>query len=327
VLRSKFDRWLAGKAEEEGAMLVPGIHVDRLLQEEGRTVGVAAGEEEIRANVVIVAEGANSFLVQQAGLRGRLPTDEVALGVKELIGLPREVLEDRFHLAGEEGTAYNIVGFATGGVSGGGFLYTNKESLSVGLVMQVKDLVASKRKPSDLMEEFLAHPMIAPLVKGGKLLEYGAHLVMEGGLEMMPRLYTDGLVVVGDAAGLSINNGFVVRGMDLAIGSAVAAADAITEANARKDFSAQSLSAYQAKLDQSYVMADMRTYARAPQFLTTERLYHEYPAMLTDLMTQIYSHEAQPKKHLMPILMQSLKDSQISFFELTRDVMNGVRAL
>ncbi len=62
--------------------------------------------------------------------------------------------------------------------------------------------------------------MIAPLIKGGKLLEYGAHLVPEGGVAMMPRLSTGGMLVVGDAAGFGINNGFVVRGMDLAIGSA-----------------------------------------------------------------------------------------------------------
>ena len=124
-------------------MLVPGIKVDRVLAKDGeRVIGVAAGDEEMLADVVIAADGANSFLAQEAGLRGRIPTDQVAVGVKELIGLPREMIEERFHLTGDEGAAYAIVGFATRGVPGGGFLYTNKDSLSVGLVMQVDDLVA-----------------------------------------------------------------------------------------------------------------------------------------------------------------------------------------
>ena len=223
--------------------------MDRLLRDGDRVTGVAAGEDELYADVVIAADGANSFLAQEAGLRGRIPTHQIAVGVKELIGLPRETIEERFHLAGDEGAAYAIVGFATGGVAGGGFLYTNKESLSVGLVMQLDELLASRRKPADILDEFLAHPMVAGLVRGGKLLEYGAHLVPEGGIEMMPRLAAGGMLVVGDAAGFTINNGFVVRGMDLAIGSAIAAADAVLEAKARGDFSEQGLSLYQQKLE------------------------------------------------------------------------------
>jgi electron transfer flavoprotein-quinone oxidoreductase len=230
-------------------------------------------------------------------------------------------------LTGNEGAAYAMVGFATRGVSGGGFLYTNKDSLSVGLVIQLDKLLESRLNPADILEEFLGHPMVAPLIKDGKLLEYGAHLVPEGGVEMMPRLYTGGMLVAGDAAGLTINNGFVVRGMDLAIGSGIAAADAVLEARTRKDFSAQGLSVYQTKLDQSFVMADMRTYSRTTQFMKNERLFAAYPEMLADLMTRIYTQQSQPKQHLMPELLSSLKDSHVSLFDLGRDGLNGVRSL
>src|SRR5512135_2503728 len=81
ILRGKFDRWFAEKAEAAGAMLVPGIKVDRVLREDGKVVGVAAGDEEIRADVVIAADGANSFLAQEAGLRSRLPPAQVGMGV------------------------------------------------------------------------------------------------------------------------------------------------------------------------------------------------------------------------------------------------------
>jgi len=327
VLRGKFDRWFAEKAEAAGAMLVTGIRVDKVLIEGGRVVGIAAGDEEIRGDVVIAADGANSFLAQEAGLQERIPTNQMALGVKELIGLPRQVIEDRFHLTGSEGAAYSIVGCVSGGVTGGGFLYTNLDSLSVGLVMNLDELVQNQLQPPEILEEFLSHPLIAPMVKDGTLLEYGAHLVVEGGIERMPRLYKDGMLVVGDAAGFSINNGFVVRGMDLAIGSGLAAAETVIEAKARNDFSAQGLSAYAQKLEASYVMADMHTYARTPGFLKNRRLYKAYPEMLTNLMGQIYQQEAQPKKHLMQLLLKSLKESRISLFDLVKDGFMGGRTL
>ncbi len=327
VLRAKFDRWLAGKAEAAGAMLVPGIKVEKVLREGDRIVGIVAGEEEMRADVIIAADGANSFLAQEAGLRGRIPTEQVAVGVKEVIGLPRQVIEERFHLASGEGAAYSIVGFATRGVAGGGFLYTNLDSLSIGLVINLKSILDARLNPADILEDFLTHHMVAPLVKDGALLEYGAHLVPEGGVEMMPRLYTDGMMVVGDAAGLSINNGFVVRGMDLAIGSAQAAVEAVLEARSKNDFSAESLSTYQKKLDASYVMADMHTYSRAPEFMLNQRLFQSYPEMLAEIMTKIYCVDARPKEHLVPYVMKSLKDKHISVWDVTKDGINGARAL
>jgi electron transfer flavoprotein-quinone oxidoreductase len=327
VLRARFDRWLADRAEEAGAMLVTGIKVDRVLKESGRVVGVAAGDEEMHADVVIAADGAFSFITQDAGLREKPTAEQTAIGVKELIGLPREVIEDRFHLRGNEGAAYAIVGWATRGVPGGGFLYTNLDSISLGIVAPIADLVKNKVRSGEMMEAFKHHPMIATLIHGGRLLEYGAHIVPEGGLNAMPRLYGDGILVIGDAAGLGINSGFVVRGMDLAIGSAVAAAEAVAGAKERGDFSAQTLSSYQQRLDQSSVMADMRTYARAPRFFQNERLYSDYPELLERIMTRIYTGDGQPKERIFPMVMSSTRAGNVSVFDLIRDVMEGMRAL
>jgi electron transfer flavoprotein-quinone oxidoreductase len=327
VLRGKFDRWLADQAEEAGAMLVPGIKVERVLKENGRVMGVSAGDEEMHADVVIAADGAFSFITQDAGLRDKPESDDTAIGVKELIGLPREVIEERFHLKGNEGAAYAIVGWATRGVPGGGFLYTNIDSLSIGIVAPIAGLVKNKVRSGEMMENFMHHPMIAPLVAGGKLLEYGAHIVPEGGLKAMPRLFGAGILAIGDAAGLGINSGFVVRGMDLAIGSAMAAAETILEAKASGNFSAEALGAYRTKLDQTSVMADMRTYANAPHFFQNERLYTTYPEMLEQVMTRIYTGTTQPKEHILPVLMKSTRESEISIFDLIRDVMGGLRAL
>ena len=327
VLRGKFDRWLADQAEAAGAMLVPGIKVEGVILDGARVLGVRAGDEEMLADVVIAADGAFSFITQAAGLRGKPDAEHNAIGVKQLIGLPREVIEERFRLQGDEGAAHAIVGWATRGIPGGGFLYTNIDSLSIGIVAPIDGLVKNKVRSGDMLEDFLHHPSIAPLIQGGKTLEYGAHIVPEGGLDAMPKLYGGGILAVGDAAGLGINSGFVVRGMDLAIGSAMAAAETVREARARQDFSEQSLSAYKQKLDGSPIMADMRTYRRAPRFFQNPRMYQDYPAMLTGLMERIYLGDGQPKEHILPMLMKTTKESGVSVFDLVRDVLEGMRAL
>jgi electron transfer flavoprotein-quinone oxidoreductase len=327
VLRAKFDRWLAAQAEEAGAVLVTSIKVDRVLKDGSRVTGVAAGGEEILADVVIAADGANSFIAQEAGLRGRLPTDEIALGVKELIGLPAEIIQERFQLREDEGAAYSIVGYATRGVAGGGFLYTNRDSLSIGLVMQTADLVQNRARPADILEDFLAHPMIAPLIKDGKVLEYGAHLVPECGISLMPDLFDDCILLVGDAAGLGVNNGFVVRGMDLAISSAICAAETVIAAKEALDFSAGTLKDYKTRLEASSVMADMHTYHRAPRFFQNQKLYSTYPEMIANLMHKIYTHNGQPKKHILEYALQSARECNLSMPELAGFILAGARAL
>ncbi|GAP11622.1 dehydrogenase [Bellilinea caldifistulae] len=327
VLRSKFDRWLGEQAEKAGAILIPGIKVERLIREENRIIGIAAGQEEMFADVVIAADGANSFLAQEAGLRQRIPEEHVAVGIKEVIALPQEVIENRFRLEGNEGSAFNIVGSATQGIAGGGFLYTNQESISIGLVIQLADLVQRQKKVSEIFDQFLNHPWIASLIKGGKVVEYGAHLVPEAGLKMIPRLFMDGMVVIGDAAGLTINNGFWVRGMDLAIGSAIAAAEAVVKAHQNRDFSAESLALYRQKLEESFVMADLRTYAHAPHFMQNARLYKRYPQVVSEVFRQIYQQDASPHQPLRQIVRDAVRSNNLSLLDLVKDFWNGGRAL
>lgn len=328
VLRAKFDRWLAEKAEEAGAMIVTGIKVEKVIKEGNRVIGISTGDEEMLADVVIAADGINSFIAQEAGLRGEIKLDHLAVGAKAVIELPRGVIEERFRLTGNEGAAYAILGEATRGVAGGAFFYTNLESLSIGIVMRLDDLVKERVKPPEVLDDLLEHPMIAPLVKGGVMTEYGAHLTGEGGLNMVPqKLYTDGMIIIGDAAGFTINSGLVIRGMDLAIGSGMVAADAVIEAKAKGDFSESSLSAYSRNLDESFVMKDLKLYAKAPAFMENDRLYKQYSLMVNTLFGKLYTQDLTPKEHLMKVAMQSLKESGISMFDLAKDGIKGVRAL
>ncbi|WP_372594979.1 FAD-dependent oxidoreductase, partial [Actinotalea sp.] len=132
VLRAKFDPWLAEQCEEAGVFLMPGVRVDDVIREAGRIVGVRAGDDELRAHVVVAADGVNSFLSRRAGLRVAPPTKHLAVGVKAVVALPSATIEERFHVSGDEGVAHAIVGDCTQGVGGGAFLYTNRESVSVG---------------------------------------------------------------------------------------------------------------------------------------------------------------------------------------------------
>ena len=327
VLRTKFDAWFAGVAEEAGAFVMSGILVDEPLAEDGVIVGVRAGDETLRARAVVAADGANSFLAQAAGLRSRNKPHDIALGVKGIVKLPRETIEERFGLTGDEGAACAFVGDVTRGLAGGAFVYTNIDTLSVGMVIRLDDLIASGVKSSQLLQDFLVHPLVQPLVRDGVLAEYGAHLVPEGGAEMTGRLFTDGMLVAGDAAGFAINTGFVVRGMDLAIGSGVCAADTIIEAHRVGDFSARSLGAYHDRLRASFVLKDLHTYARTPHLLDRHRLYTTYPQFLTQVFHDIFHTDGTPRDHLVTTTRRAMKQSGLTTAAFAGDALAAARAL
>jgi electron transfer flavoprotein-quinone oxidoreductase len=261
--------------------------------------------------VVVAADGVNSFIAKEAGLREKEPLNHLAVGVKSVVSLPRETIEARFNLTGDEGAAFAVVGDCTEGVGGGGFLYTNTDSLSVGIVVRLDDLTAKKKVVTDVFDHFLEHQFIAPYLEGGEMLEYGCHLVAEGGLHMIGEIVTDGMVVVGDAAGLTLNTGLTVRGMDLAAGSAVAAAEAIGEALDRKDTSKAALAGYREKLFASYVGQDMKTYAKAPSFLEMERMYKQYGELLANVLYGAFNLDTQPRQHMVKVARKSLARSPL----------------
>jgi len=326
VLRAEFDAWLASKAEEEGAMLAAGVKVDELIQENGKVVGVRCDEDEMYANVVIAADGVNSLLAQKAGIRGELQPKHVAVGAKSIIELPSDVIEDRFNLAKGQGAAQLFVGECTRGLQGGGFLYTNKNSISLGLVITAEEFVHTDLRMIDLVEEFKMHPAIQPLIEGGKVVEYSGHLVPEGGVHMMPPLVHDGLLIVGDAAALVLNTGYMVRGMDLAIASGEAAANAVIAAKAANDFSKQGLASYQKDLENSFVLQDMKTYAKAPAFMENKRIFGHYPSLVEKLMVDLFMVDGQPAKPLLKEALGTIK-SYGGLVQLAKDAWKGVSAL
>ncbi|MDO4887418.1 MAG: FAD-dependent oxidoreductase [Actinomycetaceae bacterium] len=327
VLRAKLDPWLAEKAEEAGVTVMPGVKVDGLIREGEAFVGIRAGDEELRSRVVVAADGVNSFISRDEGIRAKEPMKNLAVGVKSVIHLGEEKIRDRFNLTGDDGAAYAIVGDCTRGVGGGGFMYTNRESVSIGIVARLDDLAAKGEASSELHDHFLAHPAIAPFLDGGELLEYGCHLVAEGGAQMQHDLVRAGLVVIGDAAGFTLNTGFTVRGMDLAAGSAQAAATAIDRALSAGDYGQESLQRYVDEYRATFVGKDMETYAKAPEFLENEEMYGEIGQMLAGVLHGVYNLDLSPRKHLLPTAYDAFKASGMKVRRLAKIGYQAVRAL
>ena len=328
VLRAKLDAWLAKKCEEAGVMIMSSVRVDSLIKEADQYVGVKAGDDELRARVILLADGVNSFLAQDEGIRPKQPPKHLAVGVKSVIGLPRKVIEDRFRVRGDEGVAYAIVGECTQSVAGGGFLYTNAESVSIGVVLQLESMEEKGLTSTDIHDQFLKHPAIAPLIEGGELLEYGCHLTMEDGPAMFAQdISRAGLLIVGDAAGFTLNTGLTIRGMDFAAGSALAAAKTIDNALKNKDFSQSAMSKYRTELDSTWVGKDMKTYKNAPAFFETSRLYGDYGQLLADIFYRIFNHDLTPRKRLISVALGAFKASGLKVTSLIRDAFFGLKSL
>lgn len=325
VLRSKFDRWLASEAEEQGAMYVCGILVDDMIVRDGKVCGIVAGEEEMEADVVILADGVNSLLSQKLGLKKELDPMEVAVGAKEVITLGEERIRDRFGLEGSDGAAWMFVGDPTAGNIGGGFLYTNKDSVSLGIVTTVGDIDYSGVSVVDMVDRFKEHPVIRPLIAGGQTTEYSAHLVPEGGFHMIPQLYGDGVLVAGDAAGFVINLGYMVRGMDLAIESGLQAANAVLYAKRKGDYSKSALSVYKTALEGTFVMKDLRQYKNAPKFMENRRMFTKYPLLLEEILKAMFLVDGTPSPGLVKKLLPILSEADLA--ALGKDGMLAMSAL
>ncbi len=325
VLRGTLDRWLAKKAEEKGAMLVTKNRVDDLLKKDGKLVGVLAGGEELGSDVVIACDGALSLIAEKAGLRSLGSSHDYAVGFKEVIELPSQTIDDRFGLKPGEGAAQLFLGDLTKGRFGGGFLYTNRSSLSLGMVIRIKDLAESKPlKGAPLfLDQFRERPEIAPLISGGEMVEYSAHLISEAGYAGLIRPFADGLVVAGDAAGFSLNVGLTVRGMEFAIASGVLSAQAVKEARKKKDFSATSLSVYQTLLESSFVLQDLKTFQQAPAFLDNPRLFQHYPEMAGDLLQSIFTVGPEPKQKFSTTIRERV--SWTETWEILKDIRKGLK--
>ncbi|BAL26380.1 FAD-dependent oxidoreductase [Azoarcus sp. KH32C] len=282
IIRAQFDKWFSGKVQQAGALLICETTVTDLLMDGQRVVGVRTDREggSIYADVVILADGVNSVLARKAGFRPELDPGDVALAVKEIHFMPEEVVESRFNISDGAGVVIEMFGKITKGMMGTGFLYTNKDSITVGVGCMLSDFKAQQCSPYRLLEEMKAHPSIQPLLEGGEMKEYCAHLIPEGGYKAMPKLYGEGWMIVGDS-GMFVN-AVHREGSNLAMTTGrIAAETAIEILGEGKACSATNLSRYRAKLDDSFVMKDLKKYSEMPGiFHRNPQFFTDYPELL-----------------------------------------------
>ena len=327
--RPDFDHWLAGKAEDSGAQLVCSTTVTGLIRTAaGAVCGVRTdrADGDLTAPVVIACDGVNSFLAKEAGLYPHTDAKHFTLGVKETLSLPRDVIDERFAVRDRNGVDIEILG-GTSGVNGGGFIYTNLDTISVGVVLKLPKLAAQKLRPEEIIASLKRHSAIAPLVEGADLKEYSAHLIPEAGLAMMPKMTSDGLLVAGDAAALCLAAGIWLEGVNFAMASGMYAGEAAAAAVASGNASKAGLAHYERRLADTFVLRDHRKLRRAPELVLSDRVQHLYPGMVTSVAERMFRVDnPHPKPGLRRILAQERKRAGVRRRDLARDGWAGLRS-
>ncbi len=326
--RPEFDAWFAGKATDAGAVLVTSTTATGLLRDGDRVVGVRTDrpDGDLTASVVIACDGVNSFLAKEAGLYGESDPANYTVGVKQTIGLPREVIDERFGVRGDHGVDIEIMG-CTGDVPGGGFVYTNRDSLAVGLVLSLPALAKGGRRPEELLEDLKTHSGIAPLIDGGDVSEYSAHVIPEAGYDMMPELVGDGLLVAGDAAAMCLAAGIWLEGVNFAIASGAAAGRAAARAVRRRDASAAGLSSYRSQLESSFVLQDHKKLRQAPHIVMGEFAQRQAPGLVCGVAEEMFTVTNPVRKPgVVKILRTEMKRNDVKLRAALRDGWRALRS-
>jgi len=299
IIRAQFDKWFSSKVREAGALLICETTVEHLLMDGERVMGVHCDRlgGDVFADVVILADGVNSTLARKAGFHGELSAKNVALAVKEILFMPEETIQARFNINEEEGVVIEMMGSVTEGMVGTGFLYTNKDSLTIGVGCMLADFKSNPNRtaPYALLEKLKQHPSIAPLIEGGEMKEYCAHLIPEGGFNAVPKVYGEGWMIVGDSGGFV--NAAHREGSNLAMTSGRLAAETVIQAKAAgKPMSARTLKAYKDALDQSFVMKDLKKYRRLPEVLEkSPQFFTAYPGLVNNAAKTLFTVDGVDK--------------------------------
>lgn len=328
ILRAQFDKWFSEKVAQAGALVICETTVTDLIMDGQRVVGVHTDREngELYADIVILADGVNSLLAKKAGFHPELNPGDVALAVKEILFLPQETVESRFNVKEGEGVVIEMMGKITQGMMGTGFLYTNNESLTIGVGCMLSDFKEKRMSPYLLLEKMKAHPAIRPMIEGGEMKEYTAHLIPEGGLKAMPQVYGDGWMIVGDA-GMFVN-AVHREGSNLAMTTGRLAAESVIELKqSGKDMVQKNLACYRAKLDDSFVMKDLAKYKDMPGvFHANPQFFTTYPELVNNAARHMLTVDGVDKKTKQREIFKSFTRSR-SLAGLVGDAYKMWRAL
>ena len=326
--RPDFDNWLAQQAVAAGAELICSTTVTGLLRDaQGRINGITTDrpDGDLTASVVIACDGVNSFIAKDAGLYASVDASNYTLGVKETLSLPKSVIDERFGVRDNQGVDIEILG-GTSGVNGGGFIYTNLDTIALGGVLKLPKLSAQKKRPEEIIAELKRHPAIAPLIEGAEVIEYSAHVIPEAGLDMMPKMVADGLLVAGDAAALCLAAGIWLEGVNFAMASGMYAGQSAAQAVTAGNTSASGLQSYTKKLNETFVLKDHKKLRKIPHLVLSDRVQHKYPGFVTGIVERMFRVEnPHPKPGVRRILREERKKAGISLMDLIRDALTGLK--
>jgi len=326
--RPDFDNWLAQQAVAAGAELICSTTVTGLLRDpQGRITGIKTDrpDGDLTASVVIACDGVNSFIAKEAGLYKNVDASNYTLGVKETLSLPKHVIDERFGVRDNQGVDIEILG-GTSGVNGGGFIYTNLDTIALGVVLKLPKLSAQKKRPEEIIAELKRHPAIAPLIEGAEVIEYSAHVIPEAGLDMMPKMAADGLLVAGDAAALCLAAGIWLEGVNFAMASGMYAGQSAAQAITAGDTTASGLRSYTKKLNETFVLKDHKKLRKIPHLVLSDRVQHKYPNFVTGIVERMFHVEnPNPKPGVRRILREERKKAGISLIDLVRDALTGLK--
>jgi electron transfer flavoprotein-quinone oxidoreductase len=330
VLRARTDAWLAKKAEEAGATVVSSVPVESLNWEGRRVHGIVQGGEKMTAPITILADGTNSRLTLGTLIRpeDRLRGASTELGMKELYRLDPGTIEDRFQVGPGEGHAEEwVAGIFAPGVKGGGFVYTNRDTISIGLIVQIDSLLGTTVPSHELIERFKAHPTIRARLRGAELVEYGAKLIGSGWASRPAAFHGDGWMVAGDAAGFLFSNGLVIQGMNYAVRSGLEAAETALAARASPGGATDRLAEYDRRLESTGILPDLRDFARLDRVKWNPRIYSAYPRFAAELMRTVMNDTVGPKRPMWKMLRAAQKAARIPTTTLLRDGVEIARDL
>ena len=299
VNRKEFDPWLADKAVEAGAILSTETAVTSLAMRGHSVAGVTTAHEEILADVVVDCSGVSSTFPEAAGLRKHLGPRQLYQGVSRTYRLGEETIDQRFRLRKGEGKVVTSFGGFMHGVSGNSIISTNRDTVSVGVVASMDSMVRALTerfetvgKPLDILDAFVAHPMVAELIEGGEALGYCARNIPRGPRAILKAPQADGYLVAGDAMGAFVRMGPLFDGLRLAIASGAAAGEAYLMARVSGSYRASNLARYRDMLSPLY--EEVARSGRENFFSESGFAYNSLPRLLLSSTKHVgrRSHEA-----------------------------------
>ncbi len=314
--------WMVKKAEEAGALFIDKTRIDEIVVKDNKVIGVRSGSDIVEADVVVDAEGVNRILLEKLGLAPKLSPEQVGIGVKEVLKIDPKILEERMGLSNDEGLSWLVVGDITRGIPGGGFIYTMRDTISIGLVLNVSSAIKAVEENrldihiSELLENLRTHPHFYKYWAEAEIIEYGGRLVLEAGPKAMPKkLYYPGLLIVGDAAGFLVNAGYTFRGVDTAVYSGKLAAEVILEAFNKTRFDEEVLKSYEDKIRRSYIYTELLNHKYISNIMRDSFFFSEIPKLTIESVRRILEADYEEPK-ILDSVRETLKSNRISLFKL-----------